>query len=315
MSARVDTSTAETLLRTLLLPLYPDDVRADLATARKTDANPAQNPRIAAALDEIADVFTKMADVVLGQSLSLDRTDASVHRLGAAITREARDRMLREPGPDGAPVLAHFLLHAAIYVGACVVREHGGTWQIRRPLWESMVRLVSRAGEGDLALLSWLCRSLCDEEIDRQTLGDRYRMHVEVPTTKPEDLPPIAPPDRRLPRLKKPKYDTLHKYIKAHLPELRDLGADFPSPERFVDLQFQWLDFVLVGGGRMLVMHGPTDAGVHVFWLDIGGFAKSAYYPADAFPEHKVEVNGETLRVIVPLLGKTVFHEVLWWGV
>jgi hypothetical protein len=54
---------------------------------------------------------------------------------------------------------------------------------------------------------------------------------------------------------------------------------------------------------------------VHVFWLDIGGFAKSAYYPADAFPEHKVEVNGETLRVIVPLLGKTVFHEVLWWGV
>jgi hypothetical protein len=314
MSARVDTSTAASLLRTLLFPLYPREVLADLPAARKTDANPSRNPGIYAALDSTADVFVAMAPGALGAELALDRSDASVHRLGAALTREARGGLLQKPNAEGIPELALVMVHAAIYVGACVVRNHGGVWQVRNPLWESLVRLESRAGVGELALLSWLCRALADDEIDRAALGDRYRLHVEVPCASPDELPVIASPDRKLPRLKAPRYDTLHKYLRAHLPELRDLGADFPSPERFAEMAFAWLEFVLVGGGRMLVMHGPTDAGVHVFWLDLAGFAKVAYYPADAFPEHKVEARGETVRVIVPLLGKTVFHEVLWWG-
>ena len=28
-------------------------------------------------------------------------------------------------------------------MGACIVRSHGGVWQVRRPLWESLVRLDS----------------------------------------------------------------------------------------------------------------------------------------------------------------------------
>ena len=314
MSARVDTSTADSLLRTLLLPLYPREALAGLDEARRRDANPARNASIYRALDEAADVFAAMAPRAISPELSLDRSDASVHRLGAAVTRETRDRLLATPSQAGPPELAIVLVHGAIYVGACVVASHGGEWLVRNPLWESRVALRSRAGESELAPLSWLCRAFADDQIDRATLGDRYRMHVEVPCAKPEELPVIAPPDRRLPRLKAPRYDTLHKYLRAHLPELRDLGTDFPSPERFAEMQFAWLDFVLVGDGRMLVLHGPTDAGVHVFWLDLGGFAKVAYYPADAFPEHKVETQGDKVRVIVPLLGKTVFHEVLWWG-
>ena len=34
---------------------------------------------------------------------------------------------------------------------ACIVARHGGAWRVRRPLWESLVHLRSRAGEADLA--------------------------------------------------------------------------------------------------------------------------------------------------------------------
>lgn len=311
---RVDTSTAEALFKTLLAPLYPEGALAELATIRATDANPAGNAQLVAKLAETAEVFTHMAPRFVGDGLSLDLSDASVHRLSHAMTRERRDAMLRQPGPEGVPVLAYFVIHGAAYVGECVVRQHGGVWQVRSPLWESLVRLTSRAGEGDLATLSWWLRSLCDGEIDRGTLADRYRMHVEVPCARPEELPIIAPADRRLPRLKKPRYDVFHRYLKAHLPELRDLGADFPSAERFAELDFGFLEVLLVGDGRMALVWGPSSQGVHLFWLDVSGFTKGAYYPADAFPDPVVRCEGDKVQVIVSLLGKQVVHEVLWWG-
>src|SRR6185503_10295856 len=214
----------------------------------------------------------------------------------------------------GPPLLVTLATHGALYVGACVVRSHGGVWQVRRPLWESLVRLTSRAGTGDLAVFHWWLKALSDDEIDKGRLVDRYRTHVEVPTFDPGSLAPIAHADRRLPRLTRVRYDLLYKHLRAHLPELRDVGADFPSPERFEEMGFSWLDFLLVGGGRMLLLHGPTDRGVHLFWLDQGGFVKSLFYPADAFPEHKVEVIGETIRVIVSIQGRPEAHEMLWWG-
>jgi hypothetical protein len=211
-------------------------------------------------------------------------------------------------------MIVNVATHGAVYVGACVVRSHGGVWQVRNPLWESTVRLTSRAGTGDLAIFHWWLKALSDAEIDDNRLADRYRANVEVPTSKPEELPIIAPPDRKIPRLRKVRYDTLYKHLRAHLPELKTVGEDFPSPERLDEFAFDWLDFVLVGGGRMLVIHGATDRGVHLFWLDIAGFNKSAYYPADAFPEHIVQSEGDKLRVIVPILGQTRVHEMLWWG-
>ncbi|RYE91996.1 MAG: hypothetical protein EOO75_07670 [Myxococcales bacterium] len=302
------------MFRTLFWPLYPPEARADLARARATDANPAQNPALFAQVDRVAEVFARLFPAACGEDPGLDFSDASIHRLAPLLTVERRASWLAETGPDGAPLLAHLVLHGVAYVGACVVRNHGGQWRLRAPLWESLVHLVSRAGEGELAIFSWWLRALSDGEIGRGTLLDRYRINVEVPCARPEELPVIAAPDRRLPRLKRPRYDTLHKYLRAHLPELRDLGGDFPSPERFTEMAFEWLDFVLVGEGRMVLMHGPTDRGTHFFWLDAGGFSKALYFPADAFPEHQVRLEGDKVQILVPLLGQTVMHEVLWWG-
>ena len=79
-------------------------------------------------------------------------------------------------------------------------------------------------------------------------------------------------------------------------------------------MAFEWLDFVLVGEGRMVLMHGPTDRGTHFFWLDAAGFSKALYFPADAFPEHQVRLEGDKVQILIPLLGQTAMHEVLWWG-
>ncbi|WP_437780558.1 hypothetical protein [Sorangium sp. So ce1097] len=331
-----DPITAAQLFERFFAPHYPPDALADLASARATDANPAGNPSILAQIEHAAEVFARLAPGALGApDLGLDFSDASVHRLGAALTRERRDAWLapasvrdaheareaRDVGGAPAagragepPMIVTLVTHGALYVGACVVRNHGGKWQVRRPLWESLVRLESRAGTGDLAIFQWWLKALSDEEIGRGRLADRYRTHVEVPTFDAEQLPIIAASDRRIPRLAKVRYDTLYKHLRAHLPELRSVGEDFPSPERFEEMGFKSLEFALLGGGRMLLMHGATAEGVHLFWLDAGGFVKSAYYPADSFPAHVVQIEGEKVRVIVPVRGETQVHEMLWWG-
>ena len=313
---RVDTSSVDALTRTLLLPLYPEAHLARHAERAATDANPAGNPRFAEAMAETARVFARLAGPALGRDdLELDDGDASVHRLSDALTRSARDRLLTERGPDGAPLLAHLVVHGVAYVGGCVVARHAGAWRFRDPLWESKVALSSRAGDAELSILSWLLRALADDEIGRGTLGERYRRYVEVPCAEPLALAPFLPEGRALPRLKRPRYDTLHRYLKAHLPELRDVGEHFPSPERFVELDFEWLDFVVLGGGRMLLMHGPASSGVHLLWLDASGFVKSAYHPSDAFPAHVVKVlDGDRIALIRSLLGKELRDEMLWWG-
>jgi hypothetical protein len=306
---------AARLFDTCFRSLYPPDALADLAKARATDANPAKNPSVLASIEQIADVFARLAPSALdAPDLVLDRSDASVHRLGARVTRARRDAWLAPSGPGEPAFLATFATHGALYVGACVVKNHGGEWLVRRPLWESQVRLVSRAGTAELAIFHWWLKTLGDEEIDAPLLGARYRSHVEVPTMRPEDLPVIAQPSRRIPRLAKVRYHTLHQHLRAHLPELRDVGEDFPSPERFEELGFRWLDFALLGEGRLVLVHGPSSQGVHLFWLDAGGFVKSAFYPADAVPEHKVELDGDVLRVLVSIEGRLRVHETLWWG-
>lgn len=307
--------TAERLFERFFAPLYPEEGRADLARLRATDANPANNPAILARIDETAEAFARLAPEALGApDLALDFSDASVHRLGPLLTRARRDAWLSPRAPGEPPMLVTIVTHGALYLGACVARSHGGAWRVRRPLWESLVRLESRAGTGDLALFQWWLKALSDDEIDKGRLVDRYRTHVEVPTFDPAALPRIAPPDRRLPRLVKPRYDLLYKHLRAHLPELRDLGADFPSPERFAEIGWKHLDLALVGDGKMLLLHGPAEAGLHLVWLDATGFAKAAFYPADAFPAPIVQIEGEKLRVILSIDKKQIVHEMLWWG-
>ncbi|MBI4956072.1 MAG: hypothetical protein HY908_28890 [Myxococcales bacterium] len=313
MSSR-EPLTAPRLFERVFWPLYPPEARADLERARRTDANPAGNPRLRAPLDEAAAVFAELAPRALGvPELVLDGSDASVHHLAAALTAERRDALLgREHG--GVPELAELVIHGVAYVGSCAVGAHGGTWQLRHPLWESLVRLESRAGTGDLAIFQWWLKALSDDEIGQGRLADRYRLHVEVPTATPEALPVLAPPGRPIPRLGTVRWDTLHKHLRAHLPELRQVGEDVPSARRLGELGFGWLDFLLVGGGRMLLVHGPTERGVHLYWLDRAGFTGSMFFPADALPEHRVEACGDKLVVTLPVLGKEQRHELLWWG-
>jgi hypothetical protein len=299
--------TAEGLFEDVFLPLYPEDAKSDLGRARSIDANPARNPSILAQLAEIAETFVAVAPTAMGApDLVLDFSDASVHRLSALLTPARRDA-LKEKGE-----LANVVIHGAAYVGECVVRNHGARWSVRRPLWESLVALKSRAGEGELPIFHWWLKSLADDAT--ATLADRYRAHVEVPTAKPEELPVIAPVDRNLPVIKQVRYDVLYKYMKAHLPELKDLGEHFPSPERFADLAFKSLSLMLVGGGRMLVMAGHNQDGMHAFWLTKEGFEKSAFWPCDAFPAPMIRPKGDKLEVLLSVDKKPQSFELLWWG-
>jgi hypothetical protein len=319
----------EELFVRYFLPLYPPDSRADLARARTTDANPARNPAILAHLGAAADLFVQNARGLFGVDLGLDRSDGSVHRLSAALTQARRD-LWAVQGAAGTPESALFnvVVHGAAYVGSCIVANHGGTWSVRRPLWESVVRLKSHAGEADLAVYHWWLKSLADEVLGASaaparpadwaggaTLADRYRAHVEVPCLRPEELPIIAcGGERVLPRLKQPTYDLLHKYLRAHLPDLRDLGRDFPTPERFSAYAFSWVDFHLLGGGRLVLMAGASLQGLHLFWLGAEGFEKSAFFACDAFPEPVVRLRGEHLLAMTSDHGESRVHEMLWWG-
>jgi hypothetical protein len=306
--------TPEDLFDKYFLPFYPADARKDLRAARAADANPAQNPTILSQIDEIAHIFAELAPRAFGRTdLALDFTDASVHRLGMLLTREVRDTWFVAAG-GGPRMIVQVAIHGALYVGACIVRSHGGKWQVRNPLWESLVRLESKAGTADLAVFQWWLKALSDEEIGKGRLVDRYRTHVEVPTFDASSLPVIADGARNIPRLVKVRYDLLYKHLKAHLPELKTVGDDFPSPERFEEYNFSSLDFHLVGGGRTLLLAGAAKDGLHLFWLDATGFQKSAYFPADSFPAPMVKVDGEKLIVLLSRDGKQETHEMLWWG-
>jgi hypothetical protein len=305
---------AEELFVRFFLPLYPADARADLGRARAEDANPARNPTVLAHLEDAADGFVGNARALFGEDLRLDGSDASVHRLSAALTRERRDTWAKQ-GAEGTAdnVLFNVAVHGAAYVGACVVASHGGVWGVRRPLWESVVRLVSRAGEADLAVFHWWLKSLADDGAGA-TLADRYRAHVEVPCAKPEELPVFVAGARSLPRLKQPRYDLLHKYVRAHLPELRDLGEHFPSPERFEEYAFRWLEAHVLGGGRMVLLAGGSAHGLHLFWLTAAGFEKSAFVACEAFPDPVVRVEGDRVVALTSEAGAQRVHEWLWWG-
>jgi hypothetical protein len=312
--------TAESLFRDAFLPLYPPEARADLARARTTDANPGGNPAVPAHLADAARVFAGMGHGVFGRELGLDFSADSVHRLGAAMTRGWRDALVAKGGL-GTPVceLFNVVVHGAAYVGECIVRSREGLWGVRQPLWESVVHLVSHAGEAELPVFHWWLKSLADDAFaddgaPRAGLAERYRAHVEA-CFAPTGLEAIAPADRALPRIAKSvRYDVLHQWIKAHLPELKDVGRDFPSPERWDAYRFAWLEGRLVGGGTTLVLAGRGEGGLHVLWLTKQGFAKAAHFAAEASPEPTIAEEGDKLVFHVTHAGKALRHETMWWG-
>lgn len=304
------------------LPLYPPDVFEDLQRARTEDANPGKNPALFDHLREAADIFVGRSKTLFGQDLALDFSDASVHRLSAALTIERRDAWSANGAAGTAESeLFNVVVHGAAYVGECVRRSRKAEWSARRPLWESIVVLESRIGTAKLAVFHWWLKSLADEAFTNPmagTLADRYRTHVEVPTFDVDGVPPFLSVDpakeRKLPRLAKPKYDVFYKYLKAHLPEVKDVGADFPAPDRFEAYGFRWLDFFVVGEGRMLVVAGANADGVHLFWLGKKGFEKGAFVPCAAFPEPIVKADAEKIVLVARVAEKDVIHEMPWFG-
>jgi len=324
IGAKKEPLTAERLFSEHFLPLYPPG--ANLQALRASDANPASNPAILAAIEETARVFAALAPEALERSdLELDLSDASIHRLSAALTASACDRLFeRRVSPGGPPLLVPFVIHAALYVGACAVKNHAGKWLVRSPLWETRVELESIAGRADIAPFSWLLRSLADEGALQDgtsvTLADRYRTFVEVPCEDVFAWPILAEPERRIPRLSRPRYDVLFRHLKRHLPELDELGTHFPSPQRFTELGFRWLDFKLVGGGRALLAYGPATRGAHLFWLTRSGFTKAAYFENDDGADPRLvdrssrDDADDRIEVALMVAGKRVAHEMLWWG-
>jgi hypothetical protein len=308
---------AEEIFNRFVWPLYPADARADLSRSRARDANTGHNRGLLAHLDDAARRFVANAPRLFDAPLELDLSDASVRRLSAALTRPRRDAWAVQ-GAEGTAENALFnvLVHGAAYVGSCAVVSHAAAWSVRRPLWESVVRLRSRAGESDLAVFHWWLKSLTDAALDggAASLADRYRAHVEVPCTRAEDMPVLIADVRALPRLMRPTYDRFFKYLRAHLPEVRDLGADFPSAERFGAFAFRWLDFHVVGEGRSVVVAGASPHGLHLFWIGASGFEKSSFFPGQPIPEPLVRVEGDRITAMTTEDGQVRAHEMLWWG-
>lgn len=309
---------AEDLFRRYFLPLYPADAREDLVRSRSLDVNPGGNQGILMHLNDAAQRFAGNAMALFGADLRLDRSDASVHRLGAALTLARRDAWAGSGDPGTTDnLLFNTVVHGAAYVGACIVANHRAVWSVRRPLWESLVRIRSAAGEADLAVFHWWLKSLSTAVLSAQSgagLADRYRAHVEVPSMPSETLPILVAGDRSLPRLGKPSYSRLHKYMSAHLPEIRSLGDDFPTAERFAAFALRWIDFHVVGGGRNVLLAGASAEGLHLFWLGADGFEKSAFVPGDATVEPTVFVHDGTITATTSERGQPRVREMFWWG-
>lgn len=303
--------TTPDLFARFFLPLYPADAASDLAGARAVDANPGNNPALIAHLADAAARFVSLGPGLFGSDPNLDFSDASVHRMSALWTPDR----LETWGATGAAgsaenALFNAIVHGAAYVGECIVKNHGARWLVRRPLWESRVYLTSAAGEAELAPFSWLVRS---SERQGPTLADRYRTYVEVPVENAMTWPTWLVP-RTLPPLKRPTYSTLYKYLRAQLAELRDVGKDFPSAERFDELRFRSLAFSIVGEGRAVIAYGVGEHGLSAFWFGDKGFIRAMFIPCDA--EGGVELTTEETRVrfAVKREERPLFHETMWWG-
>jgi hypothetical protein len=114
--------------------------------------------------------------------------------------------------------------------------------------------------------------------------------------------------------LREPSYDRLHKYLRAHLPEVADLGRDFPSAERFAAYRFRWMDFHVVGDGRGVLFAGASADGLHLFWLGPGGFEKGAFIEGDAIPDPIVRLSDGRITAMTARRGEPRVRELLWWG-
>lgn len=309
--------TAEGLFRRYFWPHYPPDVRADPVHFRDRDVNPSNNPTLTATLADAAGVFVDNAPRLLGAPIALD--DAGVAVLARALDRARRDAWLAEPEAfTPAGTLFNAVVHGSAFLGEVMVRVHGGVWSLRRPLWESV---VCRPQGGAVAPFHWLLKCLADDAIDDVPLAYRWHVHVVMAGAAPETLPRITDA-ARLPALQRPTYDLLVKYLRQHLPALRDVGEGFPTASEFTAKRYASLGFEVLHGGRVLALHGqspPQQKGapstVEVTWMTALGFDHADVIPADVgIPYVARAVTDAVLEVTVRWQGRPVTHRVTLRG-
>ena len=302
--------TASDLLARWFWSHYPADVRAAPFLHRDVDANPGHNPAFPAALAEAAGLFAANAAGLLGEALPF--TDEGVATLARGLTRARRDDWMAQSDPTAPDNhFAQVVIHAAAYLGEVIVRAHGGRWEIRRPLWESVVH---RRRGGTVSPFHWLLKSLADDAIDDVPLAARWRVHVVMHDLDLDALPAIAPA-KKLPGLKHPNYDLLVKYLHQHLPELRDVGEGFPSPAEFTARGFESLSFERLHGGRVVALHGLIPGAgerppvVEVSWMTARGIDHADPIPCDAgVPYFGRAVNDELVEITVAWQEKPHTH-------
>ncbi len=314
----VDPLSANSLLSQWFWPHYPDDVRRAPFLHRDVDANPGGNPQLAAVLSEAAALFVANAPGLLGEPVTLD--DAGVAVLARRLDRALRDRWMAESDPKRPDNLfVQAVVHASAFLGEVLVRQHQGRWELRRPMWESVVHRPAPQG-GAISPFHWLLKSLADDAIDDAALAVRWRLHVLQPAANPDTFPVITTA-KRLPDLKAPTYDLLVKYLHAHLEGLRDLGEGFPNAPDFTARAYSALRFTPLHGGRVLALHGQTrdtperPGVVEVHWLSAAGHDHTDTIPSDAgVPYFGRAVTADTLEITVGWQGKPHTHALTFRG-
>ena len=314
---------AEELFVRFFLPLYPPDARADLARARATDANPAGNPALLAHLDDAANRFVANAPALFERRPGArpQRRERAPPERGAhapsardawAAQRRAghaRERRSSTRSCTARRTSAPASSRSTAACGACAGRSGRASCASSR----APARPTSRSSTGGSS------RSPTRPTgVQAATLADRYRAHVEVPCARPEELPVVSSSGARaLPRLKKP---TLRRSctstLRAHLPELRDLGRGLPrspSGSTAFALHVDRLPRRSAAGAWSLLA-GASPAGAAPLLADGGGFEKSAFFPCDA---SRIRSSGWTPIASSRMTsdqGETREHEMLWWG-
>lgn len=310
----MDPLTAERLLARWFWPLYPPDVRAAPFLHRDVDANPGRNPQLDAHLHDAARRFVDNAPALLETPLSLD--DDGVAAFVRALTRARRDAWIAQSDPaDPGNVFFNAVVHGALFLGEVIVARHGGRWELRRPLWESVVH---RRDGGAVSPFHWLLKSLADDAIDDHALAVRWRLHVLQHALDPASLPRVTEA-ATLPALKEPTYDLLVKYLHQHLDGLRDLGEGFPSAREFTERRYPRLSFTPLHDRRVLALHAQTrrdDHGlVEVHWLTAKGHDHTDAIPTDPdVPYFARPLNDDALEVTVGWKGAPHTHRLTLRG-
>ncbi len=314
----METWSAEALLSRWFWPHYPEDVRRAPFLHRDVDANPGGNPSLSAVLPEAAALFVANAPGLLGEAVTLD--DAGVAVLARRLDRSLRDRWMAESDPTRPDNLfVQALVHAAAFLGEVLVQHHHGRWELRRPMWESVVHRPAPL-RGSIAPFHWLLKSLADDAVDTAPLAVRWRLHVVQPAADPDGFV-VLTSAKSLPDLKAPTYDLFVKYLHAHLKTLRDVGEGFPSPQEFTEKGYGALRCTPLHGGRVVALHGQTRSTpehpgvVDVHWMSEAGHDHTDTIPADhGVPYFGRAVTADTLEITVGWQGKPHTHALTFRG-